>query len=272
MFIWQDPEWPGFTWSDRRLIRPVESAAAALGLHAGLADSASPAPAAQDLTLAQIQSFSSDSEENRLRAGLGVVSDQSGTLIFSPPAPSMARQELDLFIDWFNTRAHPEGTLRASLSLLWLMALQPLESKNLQAAIGVSNRAIHQTGSPFEQPNLSREGQEHLYQALNDGLDVTDWLIWHLNWLEAEAGKANRRLQRDIREAANTPPAPLSSRQAQLIHQWRSDPALKMTAKMWSAQGRCSLATAQRDLNELERLTLVRRGAGGSKNTHFLLN
>ena len=43
----------------------------------------------------------------------------------------------------------------------------------------------------------------------------------------------------------------------------------KLTAHKWAAIGKCSIPTAQRDINDLVARNVIRRNAGGSKNTSY---
>ncbi len=43
----------------------------------------------------------------------------------------------------------------------------------------------------------------------------------------------------------------------------------KLTAKKWAALGKCSVPTAQRDINDLLEHGVLQRNPGGSKNTCY---
>ena len=43
----------------------------------------------------------------------------------------------------------------------------------------------------------------------------------------------------------------------------------KLTAKKWATLGKCSIATAQRDINDLLARRLLIRNPGGSKRTSY---
>jgi Fic family protein len=43
----------------------------------------------------------------------------------------------------------------------------------------------------------------------------------------------------------------------------------KLTARKWAVIGKCSMPTAQRDINDLLARGVLRRNAGGSKNTSY---
>ena len=43
----------------------------------------------------------------------------------------------------------------------------------------------------------------------------------------------------------------------------------KLTARKWATIGKCSIPTAQRDINDLIGRNILRRNPGGSKNTSY---
>ncbi len=68
--------------------------------------------------------------------------------------------------------------------------------------------------------------------------------------------------QRYAREA-------FTDRQKTVLNRYLDGYEGHLTAKKWAALGKCSVPTAQRDINDLVTRGLLQRNPGGSKNTNY---
>jgi len=62
---------------------------------------------------------------------------------------------------------------------------------------------------------------------------------------------------------------PLSARQKSVLNRFLDGFEGKLTARKWAALGKCSVDTAQRDINDLLARGLLVRNPGGSRNTSY---
>jgi Fic family protein len=62
---------------------------------------------------------------------------------------------------------------------------------------------------------------------------------------------------------------PLTQRQKIVLNRFLDGFEGRLTTKKWAAIGKCSIPTAQRDINELVERGILRRNPGGSKNTSY---
>ncbi|MDE0417434.1 MAG: DUF4172 domain-containing protein, partial [bacterium] len=62
---------------------------------------------------------------------------------------------------------------------------------------------------------------------------------------------------------------PFTKRQKAVLNRFLDGFEGKLTARKWAAIGKCSIPTAQRDINELVEREILRRNPGGSKNTSY---
>jgi Fic family protein len=63
----------------------------------------------------------------------------------------------------------------------------------------------------------------------------------------------------------------LSERQTKVLRRLLGDFHGNLTTKKWAALAKCSVPTAQRDINDLIEKRVLRAGEGGSKNTAYRL-
>ena len=197
----------------------------------------------------------------------------------APPALQLDA-EMRIFLDWFNRRAGPEGLLRAGLAHLWFVTIHPFEDGNGRVARAIADQALAQSegsGQRFysvssQIRNERSDYYDMLERSQKGALDVTDWLAWFLDCFSraidgSEATCANVLRKADFwRRCAREP---FSKRQKAVLNRFLDGFEGKLTAKKWAAIGKCSIPTAQRDINELVGRGILRRNPGGSKNTSY---
>lgn len=197
----------------------------------------------------------------------------------APPAQRLDA-EMKMFLDWFNRRGEPEGLLRAGLAHLWFVTIHPFEDGNGRIARAIADQALAQTeGSGQRFYSMSSQiGKERsdyydtLERTQKGALDVTDWLLWFLGCFSraidgAEASYVNVLHKADFWQRYTR--EPFTERQKTVLNRFLDGFEGKLTARKWAAIGKCSIPTAQRDINELVERGVLRRNPGGSKNTSY---
>ena len=197
----------------------------------------------------------------------------------APPAQQLDA-EMQAFLDWFNRRGEPEGLLRAGLAHLWFVTIHPFEDGNGRVARAIADQALAQSedsGQRFysmsSQIRKERSDYYHRLERSQKGaLDVTDWLVWFLDCFSraidgAEAACANVLRKADFWQRYAR--EPFNKRQKTVLNRFLDGFEGKLTARKWAAIGKCSIPTAQRDINELIERGILRRNPGGSKNTSY---
>ncbi len=199
---------------------------------------------------------------------------------FQAPPAHRLQPETRHFFHWFNRKQEPEGLLRAGLAHLWFVTIHPFDDGNGRVARAIADMALAQSersGQRFYSMSTQIRKERSVYydvleKTQKGGLDVTDWLVWFLACLSraidgSEATCANilRKAdfwQRYAREA-------FTERQKRVLNRYLDGFEGKLTTKKWAALGKCSIPTAQRDINELVARGILRRNHGGSKNTSY---
>ena len=197
----------------------------------------------------------------------------------APPAQQLDA-EMRAFLDWFNRRSEPEGLLRAGLAHLRFVTIHPFEDGNGRVARAIADQALAQSeGSGqrfYSMSSQIRKERSDYYDALEyaqkGGLDVTEWLIWFLDCFSRAIDGAESACADVLRKAdfwQCHAGEPFTGRQTRVLNRFLDGFEGKLTARKWAAIGKCSIATAQRDINELVARGILRRNPGGSKNTSF---
>ena len=197
----------------------------------------------------------------------------------APPAQQLDA-EMQAFLDWFNRRGEPEGLLRAGLAHLWFVTIHPFEDGNGRVARAIADQALAQSEDSgqrfYSMSSQIRKERSDYYDRLErsqkGALDVTDWLVWFLDCLSraidgAEAACANVLRKADFWQRYAR--EPFNKRQKTVLNRFLDGFEGKLTARKWAAIGKCSIPTAQRDINELVARSILRRNPGGSKNTSY---
>jgi Fic family protein len=209
-----------------------------------------------------------------------VVSGPIGRSIvhFEAPPAGVLDAEMRRFPGWFNALPGPEGLLRAAIAHLWFVTVHPFDDGNGRIARAIADAALAQSEGASQRfysmsSQIRQERTKYfamLEQTQKGGLDVTEWLVWFLECLSRAIDGADGIRGLVLRKAdfwARYGDAPISARQKTVLNRFLDGFEGKLTARKWAALGKCSVPTAQRDILEMVERGLLRRNAGGSKNT-----
>ncbi len=199
----------------------------------------------------------------------------------APPATRVP-DDMAAFLDWFAAPSTMDGLLRAGLAHLWFVTVHPFEDGNGRVARAIADQALARSeGSPQRFYSMSsqirRERADYyaiLERTQKGDLDVTDWLQWFLACFNraidgAEASSADVLRKAEFWRAHDR--VALSDRQRMILNCYLDGFEGNLTAKKWAILGKCSPASAQRDIADLVDKGILRRNPGGSKNTSYAL-
>ena len=197
----------------------------------------------------------------------------------APPAQQLDA-EIQAYLEWFNRRSDPEGLLRAGLAHLWFVTIHPFEDGNGRVARAIADQALAQSEDSgqrfYSMSSQIRKERSDYYDALESAqkgtLDVTHWLVWFLECFSRAIDGAESACANVLRKAdfwQRYAREPFTKRQKAVLNRFLDGFEGKLTARKWAAIGKCSIPTAQRDINELVEREILRRNPGGSKNTSY---
>jgi len=197
----------------------------------------------------------------------------------APPADSVDA-EMARFLEWFNKRTGPEGLLRAGLAHLWFVTIHPFEDGNGRIARAIADKALAQSEDSgqrfYSMSSQIRKNRAAYYDTLErtqkGSLDVTDWLVWFLECFARAIDGAEEVCAHVLRKAdfwQRYAREAFTDRQKKVLNRYLDGLEDKLTAKKWAAIAKCSIPSAQRDINDLLARGVLRRNQGGSKNTSY---
>ena len=197
----------------------------------------------------------------------------------APPANRVDR-EIARFFEWFNKRTALEGLLRAGLAHLWFVTIHPFEDGNGRIARAIADMALAQSEDSgqrfYSMSSQIRKERTTYYDILErtqtTSLDVSEWLVWFLECLARAIDGAEEVCTHVLRKAdfwQRYAHEAFNDRQRKVLNQYLDGFEGKLTANKWAAIAKCSIPTAQRDINALVGRGVLRRNPGGSKNTSY---
>lgn len=199
---------------------------------------------------------------------------------YEAPAAARVPEEMKRFLAWFEAPPPLDGLLRAGVAHLWFVSIHPFDDGNGRIARAIADLAVAQlegTGQRFY--SMSSEIQreparyyEVLERTQRRNLDVTEWLVWFvqcfgraIDGAAAESAEVLAKAEFWRRFAEE----PISPRQRAVLNRFLDGFEGTLTAKRWAALGKCSIDTAERDINDLLARNLLVRNPGGSKRTSY---
>nr|WP_281721245.1 Fic family protein [Nitrosomonas nitrosa] len=197
----------------------------------------------------------------------------------APPATRLPG-EMKQFLAWFAESSDLESLLRAGTAHLWFVTIHPFDDGNGRIARAIADLALAQmeaTGQRFYSMSSQIQRERKTYYDILEGtqrgsLDITSWLMWFTHCFTRAIEHAEKESQEVFRKAEfwqRFAKESLSERQKTVINRFLSGFEGVLTAKKWAALAKCSVDTAQRDINDLVSRGLLVRNPGGSKRTSY---
>lgn len=197
------------------------------------------------------------------------------------PADSV-KENLQGFLDWFNTPAKEPAVVRAGIAHLWLVTIHPFDDGNGRVTRAVTDLALAQAeGRPdylFRMSGRIESVKRDYYAALNHtqlfegGMNITPWLGWFANQVAGACKDSEKVIQRTLAKATfwvRHRETDLNPNQRKVLNRLLDagpdgfDGG--MTAKKYAGLTKASIPTATRHLAELATLgCLIQKGGGRS--------
>lgn len=199
----------------------------------------------------------------------------------APPAAQIPR-EMDAFFAWLDKPSIADGLLRAAIAHFWFVTIHPFDDGNGRIARALADRMLaladespERFYSMSRQIRADRTAYYDVLESVQSGtLDITQWLTWFLGCFERAVDAATATITAVLQRSeawkryAGTP---LNARQSAMLNRVLEGLGDALTTKRWAKLTRSSVATAQRDINDLIARGVLKVGSGGSKNTVYEL-
>jgi Fic family protein len=197
----------------------------------------------------------------------------------APPADRLDH-EMEQFLVWFTGNAPMDGVLRAGLAHVWFVTIHPFEDGNGRIARAIADQALaqaeHSRQRYYSMSSQIRTERSTYYDMLEQtqrgDLDITEWLLWFLGCFSRAFDGAHAVYAHVLRKAKFWQAygqTSFTERQTKVLNCYLDGFEGMLTARKWAAIGKCSPASALRDITDLLDRGVLRRNAGGSKNASY---
>lgn len=211
------------------------------------------------------------------------------TVHFEAPPREGLEQALATFIDWFRTSLDDpclDPLLRAAICHIWFVTLHPFDDGNGRITRALTDLALSQADnqsiSLYAMSTVIFAHRADYYRALEQtqrgGLDVTAWLVWFLDTLNATLEQAQQSrthtLARNrfwLRHASDQ----LCPEQVMILHHMLDTDDVhclqSISAGQYQAIAQVSKATATRHLADLLEKNCLEKISAGGRSTRYRL-
>ena len=191
------------------------------------------------------------------------------TVHFEAPPRQGLEQALAAFIDWFNASLNDpsqDPLLRAAICHLWFVTLHPFDDGNGRITRALTDLALSQADSQsirlYAMSVAILEQRTDYYRVLEQtqkgGLDITAWLVWFLDTLNATLEQAQQAITRTLAKSRfwqQHGSEPLSAEQIKVLNRLldggENGFLQGISASQYQKVAKVSKATATRHLADL---------------------
>ena len=176
---------------------------------------------------------------------------------------SHVREEMDLFLDWFNDSSYEPTYLKSAIAHFWFVCIHPFDDGNGRIGRAIADMALSQTdNSSMRYFSMSRQiskEKKTYYDVLErvgrqGDTDITEWMMWYLGCLSRAVAASDEILSRILQKTAfwqTHSRVSFSERQNKIINIYLDGYLGKLTVKNWAKLGKISADTAERDIKDL---------------------
>ncbi|MEJ7693710.1 Fic family protein [Daejeonella sp.] len=201
---------------------------------------------------------------------------------YQAPDSEILNNEMQQFIEWFNTNTGTDPVLKAGIAHLWFVTIHPFEDGNGRITRAITDMQLARAdGSAKRFYSMSAQIQAErnsYYDILENtqkgSLDITEWLLWFLLCFDRAITNTDETLAVVMRKAKlweNPATSNLNERQNYMLNKLFDGFLGTLNSSKWAKMNKCSQDTATRDLQDLvERGILIKESAGGRSTSYAL--
>jgi Fic family protein len=209
------------------------------------------------------------------------------TVHFEAPPRQILERELAHFITWFNaskTDAELDPLLRAAITHLWFVTLHPLDDGNGRITRLLTDLALAQgekLSIRFYAMSVSiLERRKAYYEILEatqkGGMDITPWLVWFLETLNAALLTAMHTIDQTVVKTnfwRRVDQTQLSSEQVRVLNRLLDGEfEFGINSSQYQKVAKVSRATATRHLAQLAQSGYLFKTEAGGRSTRYVIN
>ena len=228
-----------------------------------------------------VGAWRTNTQRNPMQVVSGLVGRE--TVHFEAPSSSVVVEEMDKFLQWFNSNNDIDPVIKAAIAHLWFVTIHPFADGNGRIARTISDMLLTRTDQNSQRfysmsaqiRNERKAYYDILEKTQKSTLDITEWLFWFLNCLDSSLSATEEILTKVIRKSRlweNLKGYSLNDRQQKMLNALIDGFDGKLTTSKWAKLTNTSQDTASRDIHNLIDKGILIKEAAGGRSTSYMLN
>ncbi|HKJ40803.1 MAG TPA: Fic family protein [Sunxiuqinia sp.] len=200
---------------------------------------------------------------------------------FQAPDSSLVENEMNRFLDWFNSKKM-DLVIKSAVAHLWFVTIHPFDDGNGRIARALTDLLLAQSDNTNQrfysmsaQIRIERKQYYEILEKTQQGnLDITAWIAWFLNCLINALKSTDSALNKILFKADfwnRHSKTLMNARQKKLLNKILDGFDGKLTSSKWAKIAKCSKDTAIRDMNDLILKNILQKEAAGGRSTSYEL-
>ncbi len=201
---------------------------------------------------------------------------------YEAPPSAQVPQEMTMFLEWANSSQTIDPVIKAAIAHLWFVTIHPFDDGNGRLARTITElfltRADQMPQRFYSMSAEIKKQRKAYYEVLEvtqkSKLDITRWLDWFLDCLEAALLHTKDTIHTVLQKAAfweKHRSTPMNERQIKMINLLWEGFEGKLSTSKWAKITKCSSDTALRDIQDLTAKDVLTKQGEGGRSTHYIL-
>ncbi len=189
---------------------------------------------------------------------------------------------MEQFLNWANDNQKIDPVLKAGIAHLWFVTIHPFDDGNGRISRTITDLFLTRADEiPHRFYSMSaemRKQRKQYYEVLEKtqkgDLDITNWLSWFLNCLEAallEREQTLSNILKKVRFWEKNRLVNLNGRQLKMVNLLWDGFDGKLSSSKWGKITKCSRDTALRDIQDLIDKGVLQKTNEGGRSTNYEL-
>lgn len=224
-------------------------------------------------------------ETGQYRSGeMEIVSGPMGKekIHFRAPSPNVLKQEMDVFLQWYNQKQDIDGVIKAAIAHFWFIIIHPFDDGNGRIARALTDMLLAKSEETSQRyyslSNQILKEKKRYYAVLqevqhNTG-DITEWLDWFLKCLLRSLQNTEDILKKVLIKADfwdQHKETIFNARQRLMLNKLLDGFEGKLRTSKWAKITKSSSDTALRDIKDLVKKGVLKQDEAGGRSTSYEL-
>ncbi len=199
------------------------------------------------------------------------------------PEAAKLENEMQQFIEWFNTDESMEPVIKSAIAHLWFVSIHPFDDGNGRIARAIADtqlaRADRTTQRFYSITGQILKSKSAYYDVLEStqkgDMDITGWLVWYFERLLAALEHTNQTLSKVLVKAnfwELHKHTQFNERQVEMINKLHGHFVGKLHSSKWAKMMKVHRDTARRDIQDLVQKGVLLESGEGGRSTNYILN